>query len=88
MMVEKIDLKSLFAPLCAEYAIPITNAAGWNDINSRVQIMERFKYWESRGKRCVLLYCGDFDPAGLQISKSINRTLMTYLPPWAGVQKN
>ena len=75
MMVEKVDLKSLFATLCAEYAIPITNAAGWNDINSRVQIVERFKYWESLGKRCALLYCGDFDPAGLQISSKIKSNL-------------
>jgi hypothetical protein len=31
-------------------------------------MMRRFAHWEARGKQCVLLYCGDFDPGGLQIS--------------------
>ena len=31
-------------------------------------MMRRFKMWEARGKQCVLLYCGDHDPGGLQIS--------------------
>jgi len=68
VMVEKIDLRSLFGPNCEEYCIPISNAVGWSDINQRARIMKRFARWEARGKKCVLLYCGDFDPAGLVIS--------------------
>jgi hypothetical protein len=68
MMVEKIDLKSLFSPVCKEFHIPIQNAAGWSDLNCRAAIMQRFKEREAEGKQCVLLYCGDFDPGGLQIS--------------------
>jgi hypothetical protein len=67
-LVEKIDLKSLFGHVCASYCVPITNAGGWTDLNSRVAMMRRFKRWEARGRRCVLLYCGDHDPGGLQIS--------------------
>ena len=74
-MVEKIDLKSLFSQISLEYYIPITNAAGWNDINSRALMMERFQYWENKGKQCVLLYMGDFDPAGLMISDYIKSNL-------------
>jgi hypothetical protein len=68
MMVEKIDLKSLFKPICSQFHIPIQNAAGWSDLHCRARIMERFKHWEAKGKKCVLLYCGDFDPGGLHIS--------------------
>jgi hypothetical protein len=71
MMVEKIDLKSLFGPVCAEFHIPIQNTAGWSDLNGRAAIMERFAHWEAEGKKCVLLYCGDFDPGGLHISDFI-----------------
>ena len=71
MLVEKIDLKSLFAPICSQYRIPIANARGWSDINSRAAMMERFKRQENNGKQCVLLYCGDHDPAGLNISDSL-----------------
>ena len=75
MMVEKIDLKSLFGNICAEYYIPITNSRGWADINSRAALVERFKHWEYRGKQCVLLYCGDHDPGGLNISDAIRANL-------------
>jgi hypothetical protein len=68
MTVEKVDLKSLFSPVCKEFHIPLINVSGWNDINSRVAIMRRFAYWEARGKRCVNLHGGDHDPGGLNIS--------------------
>jgi hypothetical protein len=68
MLVEKIDLKTLFSLVCGEFKVQITNARGWSDINSRAAMMRRFKHWEGKGKICVLLYGGDHDPAGLSIS--------------------
>jgi len=75
MTVEKIDLKSLFSSECKPFHIPLTNVSGWNDINSRVAIMRRFAYWERRGKRCVLLHCGDHDCGGLHISEFLRSNL-------------
>jgi len=75
MTVEKIDLKSLFAPICAKFHVATTNVSGWNDINRRVQIMRRFAHWERQGKRIVLLHCGDHDPGGLHISEFIRSNL-------------
>jgi hypothetical protein len=37
--------------------------------------MCRFEEHESDGRQCVLLYCGDFDPAGLLISDSLRSNL-------------
>ena len=34
--------------------------------------MRRFAHWESRGKKCVLLHCGDHDPGGLHISEFLH----------------
>jgi hypothetical protein len=67
MVVEKIDLKSLFSVVCEEYHVEIINAKGWSDINSRVRMAKLFRKWEKKGKICVLLYCGDRDPGGLNI---------------------
>jgi hypothetical protein len=66
-LVEKIDLLSLFQPLCAKYHIPIWNGRGWSDINGRAAMMRRFARHEEAGRRCVVLYGGDFDPVGLRI---------------------
>ena len=75
LIVEKVDLKSLFNPLCRKYCIPVANAKGWSDINMRAEMIERFKYWEDKGKTPVLLYCGDHDPAGINISNLIKKNL-------------
>ncbi|MBA7523540.1 hypothetical protein ES705_15667 [subsurface metagenome] len=75
MLVEKIDLKGIFAPVCQKYGIPYANAKGNADLNSRAAILKRFQDWESKGKRCVLLYCGDHDPGGLEISEFLKKNL-------------
>lgn len=75
MLVEKIDLKSLFEPICREFYIPLTNARGWSDLHSRANIMRRFKQHEREGRQCVLLYCGDHDPGGLHIGEFIRSNM-------------
>ena len=80
MLVEKVDLKSLFHPICSQYRVPIANARGWSDLNSRAAMMKRFVRWEDQGKQCVLLYCGDHDPVGLQISDSLKSNLEDLAP--------
>ena len=76
MLVEKIDLRTLFEPICEEYHIPIANTKGWSDLNQRYDMMCRFKYWEGQGKQCVLLYCGDFDPDGKLISDTLMKNMV------------
>lgn len=75
MLVEKIDLKTLFEPVCAEYHIPIANAKGWSSILQRAEYARRFKKAQAKGLTCVLLYCGDHDPDGLRISDTLRENL-------------
>jgi hypothetical protein len=65
---EKSNPRNLFQKVCAEFCMPIANVGGWGDLNVRAGFMRRFRQKEAQGKRCVLLYFGDFDPGGLQIS--------------------
>lgn len=71
LYVEKIDLRSLFDPICRRYHIPIANGRGWSDFHLRAAAMRRFQAHERQGRQGVLLYCGDHDPGGLLISESI-----------------
>lgn len=73
--VEKVDLKYLFAPICQEFRIPVQNIAGWADLHSRAAMMKRFAEHEDEGCQPVLLYCGDHDPGGLNISKFLRSNL-------------
>ena len=72
---EKLDLRNLFEPVCRELHVPITNFKGWSDLNARAAMMRRFAYWHARGKKCVLLLCGDHDPGGLHITEKMRKNL-------------
>lgn len=71
MLVEKIDLRELFKSTCADFRVPIANARGWSDLHTRAAMMRRFGAWEAEGKQPVLLYAGDFDPAGVLMSDKL-----------------
>lgn len=71
MLVEKSDLASLFAPVCAEYHVPLANTSGRADVHQRYAMLQRFGEHAAAGRQCVLLYCGDHDPAGLAISDEL-----------------
>jgi hypothetical protein len=76
MLVEKIDLKTLFTPVCEKYHIPIATSKGWSSMLQRANYANRFKEAEDNGLKCVLLYCGDHDPDGLRISDFIKSNLI------------
>ena len=75
MMVEKIDLRTLFTPVCKMFHIPIATARGWSDINQRARMAWRFRDAEKLGLKPVLMYCGDHDPWGLEISDKLKKNL-------------
>ena len=75
IVTEKLDLRNLFEPVCRELHVPITNFKGWSDLNARAAMMRRFAYWAGRGKKCVLLLCGDHDPGGLLITETMRKNL-------------
>ena len=79
MMVEKIDLKSLFGPYCEKYFIPIANARGWSDLNVRWAALQRIMEHVRAGRLCVILYCSDHDPSGLNISNTLRKNLAELL---------
>jgi hypothetical protein len=53
MLVEKVDLKSLFVEVCGLYHIPIATSSGWSDINQRAEIAKRFLEAKAQGLKCV-----------------------------------
>jgi hypothetical protein len=71
MLVEKIDVREMFRGLCRKYHIPLANAKGWSDINSRASMVKRMKVAEEFGLKNVLLYFGDHDPDGIKIAESL-----------------
>jgi hypothetical protein len=75
VIVEKIDVRNLFNDICEKYHIPIANAKGWSDMLMRDDLISRYKEAEAIGLIPVLLYYGDFDPAGIKIADTIRENL-------------
>lgn len=75
MVVEKIDLKTLFEPICKKYKIPLSSSKGWDSMLHRAEYSKRYAQAEAQGLKCVLLYAGDFDPDGLRISDFLRTNL-------------
>lgn len=75
MMVEKIDILNMFKPVCEKYHICIANGKGWSDLSSRADLSSRYKYYEERGKKCVLLYVKDKDPGGDLIADKLKKNI-------------
>ena len=75
MVVEKIDLKTLFKPICEKFHIPIATSKGWSSMLQRGEYARRFEEAEKMGLDCILLYCGDHDPDGLRISDFLRKNL-------------
>jgi hypothetical protein len=75
MLVEKIDLKTLFRPVCKKYHIPIATSKGWSSILQRGTYARRFKRAEAIGMKAVPLYFCYFDPDGLRSSEFLRKNL-------------
>lgn len=75
MLVEKRGLQTIFKDITDQYKIPIANGRGQSSILLRGEMSQRFKEAEEKGLIPVLLYFGDFDPAGIVISDGLMRNL-------------
>lgn len=73
MIVEKIDVRNIFNDTCAKYHIPIANAKGWSDLLTRAKLVWKYQEAEKIGLKPVLLYFGDFDPAGIFIGEKLRK---------------
>jgi len=70
LWTEKRDLVKLFEPELPK-AVRRFASKGQADVNSRVALIEECMWAEENGLFPVVLYCGDHDPMGLQISNAI-----------------
>ncbi len=75
MVVEKIDIRNLFKPLCKLFTLPLLNSSGWYSIESRAKIIKACKAAEDRGITPVLLLFYDYDITGLKITEKFRKGL-------------
>jgi hypothetical protein len=75
LWIEKDALSRVFVEVAKSYSIGVMPCRGFISISVAHEVKERILYYKDRGRETVLLYFGDFDPSGNEISESIQYTL-------------
>lgn len=65
---------------CEALAVSLYPAGGFSSITLAFQAAQTIN-WEAMGKRAVVFYIGDYDPAGVLIDQALERELREHLDP-------
>ena len=72
---EKDAAIAVIDELCRRYDVPYLACRGDSSTTAEYEAAMRFRRYRAMGQRCVVLYCGDHDPAGVSMSGVHDRRL-------------
>jgi len=79
VMVEKQALEGIIGPICDKWNVPLTANKGYSSVSS---MYKRGKYIQSQrdveGKMVHVLYLGDHDPSGIDMTRDVKDRLERY----------
>lgn len=78
VMVEKQALEGVLVPACRRLDIPFTANKGYSSSSAMYQAGQRLEEKLSADKRVVILYFGDHDPSGLDMSRDVTDRLALF----------
>lgn len=79
VMVEKQALENILIPACRQADIRFTANKGYSSSSAVYEAAARMQEAQEAGKVVHLLYCGDHDPSGIDMSRDIATRLRTFL---------
>lgn len=79
LMVEKQALQSVILPICKRHHLPFMANKGYNSVSALYEAGQRYseKHHED-GKDVHVIYLGDHDPSGIDMSRDIEDRLATF----------
>lgn len=78
VMVEKDALSGVLEPVCRHLDIAITANKGYNSSSTMYEIGKRLEIKHDLGKYIVVLYLGDHDPSGIDMTRDVKDRLDMY----------
>lgn len=78
VMVEKDALSGVLGPVCTDLDIRLTANKGYGSSSLMYEIGKRLEEQDSLGKRCVILYLGDHDPSGIDMTRDVDDRLALF----------
>jgi hypothetical protein len=78
VMVEKDALSGVLVPVCQELDISITANKGYSSSSTMYEIGGRLARYDSYGKQVLVIYLGDHDPSGIDMTRDVEDRLKMY----------
>lgn len=78
IMVEKDALSGVLEPVANELDIAITANKGYSSSSTMYEIGKRLAWHKKQGKQITILYLGDHDPSGIDMTRDVQERLETY----------
>lgn len=75
VFIEKKALQGVFESVCRRNYVALSPCKGYPSLTFLYEAAQRFKRMSRDGKKCVILYFGDYDPSGEDIPRSIEENL-------------
>lgn len=78
VMVEKQALEGVLEPVCRELDVPFTANKGYSSSSSLYEAGLRMKSRLEDGKSVAVIYLGDHDPSGIDMSRDVEERLRLF----------
>jgi hypothetical protein len=78
VMVEKDALSGVLDPICRKLDVGITANKGYSSSSTTYNIAKRIYYKQKAGKKICVLYLGDHDPSGIDMTRDVKKRLQLY----------
>lgn len=78
VMVEKQALEGVLEPVCSECDVPFLSNKGYCSDSTMYSIGKRIELARMRGKDPVVIYLGDHDPSGIDMTRDVQERLELY----------
>jgi len=78
VMVEKDALSGVLEPVCRQLDIGITANKGYCSSSTMYEIGQRLQGYSQDGKDICILYLGDHDPSGIDMTRDVEERLQMY----------
>jgi hypothetical protein len=75
VMVEKQALEGVLEPVCRTLDVPFTANKGYSSQSAMYEASKRFLAAAEAGKECHVVYLGDHDPSGIDMSRDVEERL-------------
>jgi len=78
VLVEKLGLAHFYEDVCKKYYVRLVPVKGDSSYSQEQEIVRRYKERLLEGKKCYILYLGDFNWNGFNIPKAILRNVFDF----------